>query len=97
METDDTAVYRNDCKRYGRALAGALRDMAAGTATPCTAAVIRRELDAQLCVIKQQRKFGTRVIRAGVRRTLDDLLHANARPVAGGVLAVIDGGKPHDG
>lgn len=84
----------HDEGRYGRGLAGILRALEDGTATPDDAARLRAELDVYRHLLNAHERDAQQRNREQLHRTrLEHLMDAGARPVRGGVLWLIDGGR----
>lgn len=87
---------RTDGRRYGSRLAVILARMERGIADGEDAVQLRRELEVFKGHLARERDDRQRRVRAGLglaRGTLDNLLAHNARPVHGGALLLIDGGR----
>ena len=88
--------YADDTRAHGRQLASILQRMEQGECTTRDADLLRAELASRTEQIEQLTKERTRVVRGqlmATRRTLDQLIAADARPVRGGVLCIIEGGQ----
>lgn len=96
MKACQASYYRDDCRRWGRDVAEALYRTAKGTADAHDAEALRRQLESLALQVAREHQARARSVRArlGLKRgSLENLMSKNARPVAGGALLIIDGGR----